>query len=232
MREPQVIYENSQVLIVDKPPGLVVNRAESVRVSTLQDWIEQNYKFQTSKDKDLRSGIVHRLDKDTSGVMAVAKTKEAFQDLQRQFREREVEKTYVALTHGRLEPRRGVMSLPLARKEKERKQFAVRVAGKQAETRWKVREYLKRGEEVFSLVELYPKTGRTHQLRVHLKHLRHPIVGDRQYLSKKRAKADGQWCPRQFLHASKLCVDLGRKRKCFEAELAGDLREVLAALES
>jgi len=209
---------------------MVVNRADSVKTETLQDWIEDKFDFEISGDEKYRNGIVHRLDRDTSGVLVVAKTKEKFVELQQQFKQRKVEKIYLALLHGKLEPREGVMQLPLGRNEANRKQFTVVAGGKLAETRWNVIKYLERAGQWYSLAELYPKTGRTHQLRVHLKHLNHPIVSDVFYLSKKRIKSDLDWCPRLFLHASKLCFYLKGKKRCFEAELAGDLKTVLEKL--
>ncbi len=245
MSEPKVIYQDEQVLVINKPAGMVVNRAETTRGKrTLQDWVGKNIKYQILRIKNKsqkskidqefisRSGIVHRLDKDTSGVMVVAKTEEAFSDLQRQFRERQTQKTYLALVHGKLEPKEGAMCLPLGRSLVNRHKFTIKLTGKTAETSWQVERYLSKGDDVFSLVKLFPKTGRTHQLRVHLAHLGHPIVGDGQYLSEKRAKSDKLWCSRQFLHARELCFGLKGERKCFEADLARDLQQVLRELKT
>lgn len=258
---PSVIYEDSELLVINKPAGMTVNRAETVREETLQDWVERKLrkvqevqkvqevrevrkvskvtKVQKGKASDQevevfrkRSGVVHRLDKDTSGVLVVAKTPEIFIELQRQFKERKVEKEYVALVHGDFIPREGTVRLPIARSVRDRHLFRVDSRGKVAETNWVVegRYHRENFGEVLTLLRLKPTTGRTHQLRVHLGHLGHPVVGDQRYLSKKRAHDDAIFCSRQFLHAEKLCVWRWGKRKCFVAPLAADLQMVLTHL--
>jgi 23S rRNA pseudouridine1911/1915/1917 synthase len=241
-RNPQVIYEDEQVLVVNKPAGMVVNRAETVRGETLQDWIQSNFSFPISKDSDLRSGIVHRLDKETSGVMVVAKTKRAFRKLQRQFKAREVAKTYLTLVHGLVEPAEGSVSLPLGRSVRNRERFTVSVRGKRAATYWRVLKSFKalkksdvntRGYQGFSLLEIKPETGRTHQIRVHLSHLNHPVVGDERYTGRKRMREDRKWCPRQFLHAFRLAFKHPQVKKKveFEVKLAEDLEKALSCVQ-
>lgn len=236
MKRPKVLHEDAYVLVLDKPAGMVVNRADTVADTTLQDWIEDTYRWSIFKFRECRSGVVHRLDKDTSGVMVVAKTRAAFVELQRQFHDREVHKRYVALVHGYLTPSEGSLRVPLGRMRSDRKKFGVVVGGRISETGYQVLgEYTKHNySDGFSLVELMPKTGRTHQLRVVLKHLGHPIVGDGYYLSKKRRKADAAWCGRQFLHARRLeFVNPGSgKRGVFESELADDLAAAMKGLEA
>lgn len=223
---PKVIYQDDQILVVDKPSGLVVNRAESVRGKTLQDWTEKKLKVKSAKlkvNKDFinRSGIVHRLDKDTSGVMVVAKTFQAFANLQKQFKQRKVRKTYLALTHGKVEPKVGDIRMPLGRQPENRKKFTVRLGGRQAETKYRVLKII----DDLSLMVVTPKTGRTHQIRVHLKHIDHPLVADPIYLGEKRLKQDQAWCPRLFLHAHSLSFfhPQTKKRLIFQARLPEDL---------
>ncbi len=230
MDKKSIIWENELALVINKPAGLVVNRAESVKQETLQDWLESNFEFPIFSFEECRSGIVHRLDKDTSGVMIVAKTQDVFELLQAQFKKREVEKQYLALVHGKIEPREGSVVLPLGRSVFDRKKFSVKLEGKQSETRWEVKDYFIKDGEVLTLVKLFPKTGRTHQLRVHLNHIRHPIVGDKQYLSKKRFSRDSVWCERQFLHAQRLKLRVGEKMRQFKADLSDDLESVLCNL--
>lgn len=225
MKQPIIIFEDDQILVINKPSGLVVNRAETVKEQTLQDWIERKTgifkKLRKDNNFNKRSGVVHRLDKDTSGLMVIAKTAQSFADLQQQFKQRKVKKKYLALVHGRLEPRSGDIKLPLGRKPQDRRKFIVRLKGRQAVTEYQVKEYLRRGEEWFSLVELDLKTGRTHQIRVHLRHLGHSLVTDRIYLGRQRFKKDQKWCPRLFLHASYLSFfhpKTGQQRE-FYAEL-------------
>lgn len=237
MDEPKILFENADFLLLNKPAGWVTNDAESVSAPTVQQWLRKlpiaqlsNYQLQTDRQK--RQGIVHRLDKETSGVLVVAKNVEMLVELQRQFRERLTRKTYVALVHGRLEPSKGEMALPLARSRMNRQKFTVRVDGKMAQTAWQVEQYLEKNGEVFSLLTLFPKTGRTHQLRVHLAHLKHSIVADPLYSPTKKLTADTLWCPRLFLHARELCFEYQSNVQCFQAELAEELQNMLKTLNS
>jgi len=174
-----------------------------------------------SRDK-IRPGIVHRLDKDTSGLLVVARSDRAHEDLTRQLKERRVGKTYLALVRGLPEPPQGVIEAPIGRHPKNRKKMAVVAGGRDAETKYKLREAL--GE--YALLEVQPVTGRTHQIRVHLAAIGHPVVGDSVY--GKRSDVVG----RQFLHAWRLAFELpasGRLAE-FESPLPPDLGEALAAL--
>lgn len=225
--EPVILYEDQNLLVIDKPSGMVVNRAESVKGETVEEWAEKYLKvpkvsevskvskafgtFGTFPTLDTffeRRGIVHRLDKETSGVLLIAKTLEVFAELQRQFKAREVEKTYVALVHGKVAPAEGVIKASVGRLPWHRERFGVLAGGREAETMYRVLGIENRvwddKKEEFSLLELYPKTGRTHQIRVHLKSINHPVVGDPLYAGRKTARRDRQWCPRLFLHAKKI----------------------------
>ncbi len=184
---PQVVFEDDSILVVDKPAGLVVNRAETQKEETLEDWAADKF-------------IVHRLDKDTSGLLIIAKTTEALENLQSQFKNRGVTKKYLALVHGVLEPEEGTINAPIERSPFNRKHFGVFPGGRAAETGYKT--ICHAGE--FSLLEVTPKTGRTHQIRVHLKYLGHPIVSDPIYGGRKNFQADKKFCPRLFLHAAYL----------------------------
>ena len=236
MVEPKIIFQDDDILIINKPSGLVVNRAESVKEKTLQDWIEREIKIleikklrKENQDFYRRSGIVHRLDKDTSGVMVVAKDAKTFKDLQKQFKERKVIKKYLCLAHGKVKPKVGDIKMPLARKPTDRKKFAVRLGGRHAITEYKVLKNIIRNKETFSLLEINLKTGRTHQIRVHLKHIGYPLVSDPIYLGEKRLKKDKKWCPRLFLHAKYLSFfhPKIRKRAEFEAELSMELKQII-----
>lgn len=230
---PKILFEDDVLLIIDKPSGMVVDRNGTGNVETVQDWVEEYQKLKIKYQKDIefgmRSGVVHRLDKETSGVLIIAKTPEAFRELQRQFKNREVEKTYIALVHGRVEPAKGIISAPLGRLPWNRERFGVLPGGRDAETAYKVvrsMEYVVRGKkEEFSLVEFYPKTGRTHQIRVHAKSIGHPIVGDTFYAGRKTSRNDRKWYPRLFLHASKITFThpVNSKRVTVEAPLPSDL---------
>lgn len=227
--EVKVIYEDEVLLVVDKPAGMVVNRAETTRkMVTLQDWLAKQGIGMGVE----RNGIVHRLDKETSGVLVVAKSQEVMRDLQKQFKERKVQKLYSALVHGKIRPKKGKIRAPITRNPFNRKRFGVFVGGKPAETKYQVEEEYEYKGEKLSLVKLWPKTGRTHQIRVHLKHIGHPLVADELYAGRKTSRKDRSWCPRLWLQAVSLELTHPglRKKKRFEVELAVDLEAVLRGL--
>lgn len=241
MEDPRIVFEDGEILVLDKPAGIVVSRAATVKGKTVQDWVERKLKAprtrtssirgrRRSKFKDFygRAGIVHRLDKETSGLLLVAKTPEAFEGLQRQFKERRVEKEYLALVHGRVEPKEGVIQAPISRSPFDRKKFGVFLGGRKARTRYRVisRPVSHFTPSPLTLLEVMPETGRTHQIRVHLKHIGHPVVGDKKYAGRKNTRADRQWCPRQFLHAGYLGFTHPKKGKKvkFTSPLPEELR--------
>jgi 23S rRNA pseudouridine1911/1915/1917 synthase len=265
----EIIFEDQDILVVSKPAGMVSNRAVSVKEPSLQDWLAEKLAAETMVDwQELvpadfseefgtaeeifkeRIGLVHRLDKDTSGVMVAAKNPGSLVNLLAQFRERKVNKKYTCLTHGKFRVPQGTIRAPLGRSRKNRQRFDVASEGRAAITEYKVDDYypdlneqgLEKLKEFkkklssyqgFSLVNCWPKTGRTHQIRVHLRHWQHPLVGDEKYVGKKRAKLDKVWCPRQFLHASQIKFTHPRTNEevNFEAELAEDLQQALGFLE-
>lgn len=179
-----------------------------------------------------RWGIVHRLDKDTSGVLLVAKTQKAFEELVLQFKKRQVDKEYLALAWGRVGRNEFIIDAPIARHPKVKNRFAVVEGGRQAQTRFRVVGYF--GE--FTLIKAFPKTGRTHQVRVHLKSIHHPILGDFMYQGKKRGLRFTRYCeelnmqPHMFLHAQKIKVILGGTAYEFKSELPDELNRVLVNL--
>ncbi|MEK7111241.1 MAG: RluA family pseudouridine synthase, partial [Patescibacteria group bacterium] len=201
----QILYEDNSLMVVNKPAGTVVNRVETEKGETIQDWLENNFQFSIFNFQNLRSGIVHRLDKETSGCLIIAKTEEAFVDLQRQFRERVVKKEYLALVHGRVEPKEGTIKVPIARSHHDRDKFAVVVGGRISETGYEVVSQFARppglrpcevgqaiGNSQLALLRIYPKTGRTHQIRVHFKYFGHPLVSDEKYAG-NIALEDRKW---------------------------------------
>ena len=162
----------------------------------------------------------------------IAKTKEAFYNLQKQFKERRVAKKYQALVHGKVEMGEGEIKAPVGRLPWRRNRFGVLPGGREAATEYKVLENYETKEGKYSLLELSPKTGRTHQIRIHLKYLGHPIVGDTFYAGRKTARRDRVWCPRLFLHASEISFLHPKtgKRVSFESQLPADLGAVLTSL--
>ena len=229
---PTIIFEDESILVLNKPSGWITNDASTTTTQpVLQTWLRENLKYPLIGDRERRDGIVHRLDKETSGLLIIAKTISAFENLQSQFKERKVTKTYIALTHGEIEPKEGEIVASVGRLPWRRERFGVLPGGREAITKYKVISYhslITDHGSLFTLVELYPKTGRTHQIRIHLKFIGHPIVGDFFYAGRKTAREDRLWCPRLFLHAKEITFfhpQTGKEVK-FESELPKDLNLV------
>jgi 23S rRNA pseudouridine1911/1915/1917 synthase len=150
----------------------------------------------------MRAGIVHRIDKETSGALLIAKNEESFLNLQSQFKEKTIEKTYMALCHGHIRPEEGTIDLPLGRLPWNRRKFGVLPDGRASVTRYTLKKiYTSPTKEELSFVECYPETGRTHQIRVHMRHIGFPIFGDELYAGRKNSKRDRKLLARHFLHA-------------------------------
>ncbi len=241
----KIIYEDDYLLVLDKPSGLVVDKSQTQKENTLEDLLKIDLE---------RSGIVHRLDKGTSGLLVVAKTKEALENLQGQFKERLVKKEYLALVHGFVESS-GKVEGNIGRNPVKREKFTVLQDGKEAVTEYEPIKSLQLSDislqtifsefnkiqtrklermkyNQFTLLRVFPKTGRTHQIRVHLKYINHPIVSDETYGGKKVVRLDHRWCPRQFLHAKKLGFFHPKSGEWMEveSELPEDLKEALSKL--
>jgi 23S rRNA pseudouridine1911/1915/1917 synthase len=225
-----VLYEDEHVVAIDKPPGMVVHPAPGARRGTLVNALVHRLGVLAGVGDPDRPGIVHRLDRDTSGVLLVARTVGALEALARQFRERTVEKRYIAIVRGTLSADSGTIDRAVGRHPRERKRMSVHSRrGRRAVTRWKVMERLPGA----TLVRLAPETGRTHQLRVHLAALGHPIVGDRVYGVRRSARAaGGVTAPRQALHAEEIrfAHPVHGRPVTVRAPLPEDLAAVLAAL--
>lgn len=228
---PQIIFEDESVLVIDKPYGVVVNRADSTSgVETIQDFSEGKIrKSETDEEFNSRGGIVHRLDKDTSGVLVIAKTSETFQNLKNQFKDRKTVKKYLALVHGKVVPDFGVIDAPIERSPFNRMHFGVFPGGREAVTGYKLIKLIERNGGIYSFLEIEPKTGRTHQIRVHMKYIGHPIVSDPIYGGRKQIRGDLKWCPRLFLQATELSFfhPMTGELINFEAELPVELGRVL-----
>lgn len=193
-----VRYEDADIAVISKPAGLVVHPAHGHDHGTLVNALLYHMRDLSGVGGERRPGIVHRLDKDTSGLMLVAKNDAAHVRLARQLGRRRIKRTYVALVHGQMPLDEGTIDAPIGRSLRDRRKMAVVAGGRQARTHFRVRERL----DNYALVDLSLETGRTHQIRVHMAHVGHPVVGDIQYGPAKKAHDLG--LDRQFLHAVRL----------------------------
>lgn len=211
-----VLYEDDDCVVINKPVGLLTHSKGTFNAeATVATWLAARYKGEARGERD---GIVHRLDRGTSGVMICAKNDEALKALQKQFSTRKAKKTYTALVEGRIRPEEAIIDMPIERNPKEPQRFRVGANGKSATTEYKTLELIEKKGHIYSLLELKPTTGRTHQLRVHLNHLKHAIVGDTFY---KGHKAD-----RLYLHAKSLELTLpNRERKIFSVPIPPEFED-------
>lgn len=191
----EIVYEDSDVAVVNKPQGMVVHPSAGHASGTLVNALLYHVKDLSTINGVVRPGIVHRIDKDTSGLLMIAKNDKAHQALAQELKEKKSLRQYVAIVHGNLPNDRGVIEAPIGRSDKDRKKQAVTAKGKPALTRFHVLERF--GD--FTLVELTLETGRTHQIRVHMAYIGHPIAGDPVYGPRKTLAGHGQ-----FLHAKTL----------------------------
>ena len=226
--EPTVIFEDKEVLFVNKPAGLMTHPARAGD-NSLIDWLSVHYPhIMQVGDDPLRPGIVHRLDKDTSGILVIAKRDASFKALKELFQQRLVEKTYFAIIEGHVVQMSGTITFPITRIPHSEKR-SVRHATNNPEAKEAMTIYrvLKRFEEC-DFVEVQPKTGRTHQIRIHFSALQHPIVGDRLYGFRRKATIQG--VKRQMLHAGRLRFTLFNREYDREALLPLDFSTLLQDL--
>lgn len=217
-----ILYEDDYILVINKPAGLVVHPSAGHTRDTLVNALLYKYPDMATLDPE-RPGIVHRLDMDTSGVIVVARSNDALNSLQQQFKDRTVHKVYLALVHGRPSTPTGVIDAPIRRHPQHRQRMAAMTSGKPARTRFSILK----ATDSYSLLELILETGRTHQIRVHMAWLGFPVVGDNTYGRRKSKHTS-----RQVLHAAKLEIDhpVSSQRMTFEAPLPSDFSEILTTL--
>jgi 23S rRNA pseudouridine1911/1915/1917 synthase len=215
----RIVYEDKDLLVVDKPAGLAVHPAPGHPSHTLVNAVLNYLPGLAEDDGSSRPGIVHRLDKDTSGLILVAKNRPAHENLSDQFKSRSVSKSYLVLVKGRLEPEAGIIEAAIGRDPRNRQRMAVVSKGREARTRYRVIRYLGK----YTLLEISPETGRTHQIRVHLAAIGFPVVGDAVY------GVTSPHLSRQFLHASKIGFHLPSNNEYIEftSPLPPDLQQAL-----
>jgi 23S rRNA pseudouridine1911/1915/1917 synthase len=234
-----ILYEDPSIIVIDKPRGMVVHPAHGNPSGTLVNALLYHCNDLAGINGVLRPGIVHRLDKDTSGVMVVAKNDEAFHDLTKQFKNRSVKKVYLAVVYGRMNRDEGSIESAIGRHPTQRKRMSTQTKrGREAITRWKRLE----GFDGCSLLEIFPQTGRTHQIRVHLSSIGHPVLGDPLYGRKGRPGAIhdsalrecAKRINRQALHAQRLEFTHPRtgERVQFVSPIPQDMKDVLECLRS
>jgi 23S rRNA pseudouridine1911/1915/1917 synthase len=235
----KILYEDPSIIVIDKPAGMVVHPAAGSPSGTLVNALLYHCKDLAGINGVLRPGIVHRLDKDTSGVIVVAKDDEAYHHLTKQFKNRTVKKVYLAIAYGTFNRDEGVIDAQIGRHPGERKRMSTRVKrGRPAITSWRVRERF----NTFALLEICPQTGRTHQIRVHLSSAGHPLLGDPLYGRRGRTGSVQDpvlrgWIERlgrQALHSHRLRFVHPRSGVSVEfiSPIPQDMEEVLAALRS
>lgn len=228
--ELEVVYENDSLAVIDKPAGMVMYPGPGHQKDTLLNALLDRYPKISGVGGAGRQGIFHRLDRDTSGLVAVALTEEAFALMVEKVKDRKVERVYMALVSGDISAERGTINAPMGRSRVNRKKMAVdRLAGRRAVSHFVVAERF--GQE-FNLVEVSLETGRTHQIRVHFAHIGHPVVGDREYAGGRVGKGLG--LERQFLHACRLSFNhpLTGEPLHLHSELPNDLANVLESLRA
>jgi len=229
MDDPVVVYEDADIVAVNKPSGLLVHHAaHTAGTPTLTDWLLERYPeiAAVGDDPATRPGIVHRLDRDTSGIMVVARTQEMFMYLKEQFAARTLEKTYRALVHGVVKKDSGIIDAPIGIRNGSVKRSIFRTRmQKEAVTEYRV---VQRFENA-TLLEVRPRTGRTHQIRVHMASIGHPVVGDVLYGPKKPLVI----APRLMLHATAITIPFPDGRILqFAAEPGGDFYGILRPLKA
>ncbi len=235
-----IVYEDEYLAVINKPAGMVVHPGAGVQSGTLANAIAfhfaESFAQQNKEDPDnLRIGIVHRLDKDTSGLIVVAKTDEIHEELSEQFRERLVYKSYIALVHGSPDQNTGKIEAPIGRNKHNRLRMKVATHGRSALSLWKVRKRY----DKFTLLDVEIKTGRTHQIRVHMGYINHPVVGDEIYnegrdntVADSYARNGIASMNRFFLHAERLSFThpVTKERMEFTQELPPELNQFLDLL--
>lgn len=231
MKAPEIVFRDPELVVLNKPAGWVVNEAESVQNQpTIMKWVRENL-LEPAECVGLmreRWGVCHRLDKETTGCLVVALKEAVLKEMMALFAGRKVKKEYLALVHGLMTPTEGTVRLPISRSGFDRQKFQVHFDGKHAQTQWRVERVFP--EARLSLVRLFPLTGRTHQIRVHLSHLGYPIVSDSKYLNKGIFLDDRKQIEHHVLHAARIGFEYSGGKVDVESPLPDDVQRLLSCL--
>lgn len=232
---PKVITETPDYIVIEKPSGLLVHPTQANEKNTLADWIKKEYPEvkKVGDEPEVRPGIVHRLDKEASGLMVIARTQKMFDHLKEQFKARTVDKEYLALVHDKVERDEAEINFPIARSGNSERMAARPTVGGPAEGEKEARtEFLaERHFKNFSLLRVKIFTGRMHQIRVHMLAYNHPLVGDPIYFQRKRRRTWDEKLGRMFLHSILLSFnDLAGRRQTFDSALPKELKDFLETL--
>lgn len=228
-----ILYEDDLLIALDKPAGIQTHPAGNMERETVSHFIAASYpELSGIGGNPLRPGIVHRLDRETSGVLVIAKTEASFEGLKKLFQTRAIAKTYIALVYGHMPELEGAIDKPLMQRSGELKRFVVETQAAPAAARKALTLYrvIARYQD-FDLLEVTPKTGRTHQIRAHVASLGNPIVGDKLYAFKPMRRGEKLFSARQMLHASRLKFELFSKKYSFEAPIPEDFRSLLQSID-
>lgn len=238
---PTIIFEDENLIVLDKPSRLLVHHDGRDNEYTLTDWLLEKYPEMRGVGEPLmirnrkeekqidRPGIVHRLDKDTSGVIVIAKNQETHTFLKQQFQERSVTKTYICVVWGNIKEDFGTIDAPIGKSKKDFRQWQAgdkaRGLMREAYTSFEVLKRIQENGEYFAVCRVFPKTGRTHQIRVHMKYIHHPLVGDALYAQSKPYVLGFS---RLALHAESLCFKLlSGEEKTFHSEIPEEFKNLL-----
>jgi len=232
MDKIKIVFENEYFFVIEKPCGVVVNRSETHSGITLQDFIEEKFLLSSENEEDpefkSRSGIIHRLDKDTSGILLVAKHPKSFYELQEKFKSREVEKKYLCVVLGDISEERFEIDAPISRNPNNRFKYAVVRDGKEAQTYFEKIKTIEVNNFKLTSLLVFPRTGRTHQIRVHLAAYGTPVVIDPIYMSQKDQElGEILGVGRLMLHAKSLKFEYNSKEYFFESETPKEFEKYL-----
>jgi len=233
MNKIEIVYQDENVLAINKPSEIVVFSDEEKETETVMTLLLEEFPELKNVGEEPRHGAVHRLDRDTTGILLIAKNNQSLSFFQKQFKERKVVKRYIALVAGHIKQKKGIIKTLIGRSLKDRKKqkafslFESKKGRREAITEYKVLKHLSKGNKKYTLLEVEIKTGRKHQIRVHLTHIGYPIVGDKTYKFRKQSDK----LARQFLHAGFLRINLpNNKTEEFASSLPKDLNQYLENL--